>query len=813
MTAIVQDIRFALRKLGRRPGFAALAVFTLALGIGANTAIFSVVHAVLLAPLPYSDADRLVQVWNKYPLMNLPQASVSVPDYLDRRSGVESFEESALYYFDSFNLADAGPPERVIGVRATASLFPLVRTAPALGQVFGEPEEELGREKVVVLSHDLWQGRFGGDRAVVGRDLRLDGEPYRVLGVMPAAFRFPSPEVKLWTPFAFTPEQRSDDSRGREFSQMLARLGPDASAAAAQAEIDAVHEANKERFPDSATFWNNSGFGGMVVPYREQLFGEIEPVLLLLQGVVGLVLLIACVNVANLLLARVHDRQKELAVRTALGAGRFTLARELMAESLVLALSGAAAGVWLGVLGTRLLGWLGVDPTAGRVDVDVDLPVLAFTLGVALATALVFGLFPVVYQWRLHPNAVLKEGSGRGASAGAGAALWRHGLVVTEIALAMMLLVGAGLLVRTFAALQNEDPGFTREGVLTARVSLPDGKYAESDAVAGFFDRALERVRALPGVTGAGIVSSAPFSGMSSSGSYSVEGYAPGAGESAPHGLIRIVDEEYFRTLDVPVLQGRTFTAADRAGVDAVVVVDRLLADKYFPDADPIGRRISRGGPDGPFFTIVGVVAPVKVRQLDQPVTKETIYASFRQRPERNMTFVVRTSADPASLAQPLRDAVLAVDPEQPTFDLLTMEEQVAGSLETRRVSMLLLVAFGGLALVLAAVGIYGVLAFSVGRRVRELGTRMALGASRRDILGLVLGQGLKLTLAGLAAGVVLTLLLARFLAALLFGVASHDPATLGAVGVFLAAVALAACFRPAWQASRLDPMNALRDE
>ncbi len=811
--SLTRDLRIGLRMLGRKPAFTALAVLTLALGIGANTAIFSVVKGVLLEPLPYRDSERLVQVWNKYPLMNLPQASVSIPDYLDRRAGVAAFEESALYNRQSFNLVSDGPPARVLGLRATASLFALLQVTPPLGRAFTEEDDQPGREKVVVLSHALWHQRFGGDRRIVGRFVRLNGEPHEVLGVMPEGFAFPNANVQLWRPFAFTPEQASDEARGNEFSQMLSRLAPGATREQAQRQIDAIHAANMERFPEIREFWQSSGFGGMVIDYREQLFGELEPFLLLLQAVVGLVLLIACTNVANLLLTRLAARQKELAIRSALGAGRWRMARQLLVESLLLALIAGATGVWLGFAGIRLLSWLGVGASAGVVDVGLDGGVLAFTLALTIATGVLFSLFPIFSLWRADPNEVLKEGGGRGGSTGRGAALPRNFLVISEVAMALVLLIGAGLMVRTMNALQNEDPGFIKENVLTARVNLPDGKYEDDAATIAFYDRVLERLRALPGVTSAGLISNAPFSGSSSSGSYDIEGYEPAAGESAPHAFRRVVDEDFFATLDVVLQQGRLFDAQDHSDSEPVVVIDRLLVDKYFADKEALGQRLRRGGPDSPRWKVVGVVESIKIRDLEQPTTKETIYFPFRQQPFRRMTFVVKTAVDPLTLSQPLRDAILEADPELPAYNIVTLEQQLKDSLQTRRVSMALLVAFGALAAVLAAVGIYGVLAFGVAQRFREIGTRVALGASPRQILKMVLSQGMTLTAIGVAIGVVAALALGRLLASMLFGVPAYDPATFAAVCALLLAVSLLACGAPARRATRVDPIEALRDE
>jgi len=831
------DLRLALRTLVKERGLAVLAIVTLALGIGANTAIFSVIDAVLLRPLPYPDADRLVQVWNTYPLMDLPEASVSVPDYFDRREGVSAFDESALYHYVSVNLAgssesgasdgaSAGAPQRVVGLRATASLFPLLRAHAEVGRVFTPAEDRPGEEHVAVLSHHLWQRAFGSDPSVVGREVRLNGEGYRVVGVMPESFAFPHPRVDLWTPFAPTPEQRSDQERGREFSQMVARLAPGPTPAEgvrlAQEQIDAIHERNKERIPEAREFWETSGFGGLVVPLKEERYGHLRPLLLLLQGVVALVLLIACVNVANLMLTRLSRRQKELAVRTALGADRWSLTRLLLVESLVLSLAGGIAGVLLGVAGARAIPYLAPDlidfarPGDPSGVLGLDPTVLAFTLGLALLTGLLFGLAPVVSLWRSETSSVLRD-EGRGAGGNRRSSRLRQALVVIETALALVLLAGAGLLLRTFWTLQDENPGFVSAGVLTARVALPDAKYPEPADVATFYEQSLAAVRALPGVRSAGLVSDTPFSGHSSSASYQVVGYETGPDEPQPHGLMRVVDESYFRTMGITLLAGRTFETLDDADAEPVVVVDRRLVEKYFDGADPSsaldGRLSQGGGDDAPTYRIVGVVAPVKIQTLDKPITKETIYLPFRQNPSNTMTFVLRTDRDPAALTEPLRRAVLSVDPEQPVYEVRTMAEQVGESLTGQRVSMLLVALFGALALVLAAVGIYGVLAFSTAQREREIGTRMALGASSRKILGLVVGEGMLLCLLGVGLGAGLAIGLGRLVRSMLFGVAPWDPVSYLAAAVLLLAVAFLACYRPARRAAHVDPAEALRSE
>ncbi|MDA8017275.1 MAG: ABC transporter permease [Thermoanaerobaculia bacterium] len=811
MSRLLRDFRFAFRSLFQRPVLTSLAVLTLALGIGANTAIFSLINGFVLQPLPWHESDKLVQVWNTYPLMNLPQATVSIPDYLDRREGVAAFEESALYTFGSFNLTEDGSPERVIGLRTTWTLFPLLGATAAEGRVFGAQEDQPGADQVVILSHGLWQRRYGGDEGLVGRDIRISGDTYRVLGIMPENFFFPNERVELWRPYAFTEEETSDDRRGFESSFQIARLAAGANLVQAQQQIDAIHEANKERFPEAKEFWENSGFGGYALSLRDEFYGELRPRLLLVQAVVAFVLLIACANVAHLLLTRMEARRRELAVRSALGAGRWELARQILVEGMALAAIGAATGLALGIALLQILAPMAMAGNQRPVDLGLDASVLGFTALLAVVTAVIFSLFPVLSVWRTRPMEVIKEG-GRGAS---GASSWpRRFLVVAEVTLATTLLVGAGLLLRTFQSLQAEDPGLRTENVLTAQVSLADSKYPEDPTVVSFYEQVLDKLDAVPGVASAGMISAAPFSGSSSSGSYLPVGYEVAEGESAPHAFQRVVDEDFFATVDIALVRGRGFERGDNADAEPVVVVDQLLVDKYFQDQEPLGAYLARGGgADDPRFRIVGIVETVKTRTLDQPVTKETIYYPHRQAPRRSMSLVLATDVAPSSVTEALRQAVREVDPQQPLYGITTISEQLLDRLRPQRVSMQLLVGFGGLAAFLAACGIYGVLAFSVAQRMRELGTRIALGARRNDILGLVLRQGMLLAVLGVAVGLALSQMLVRFVESMLFGITAHDPATLLAVGIGLPLVALVACVHPALRATRIDPVIALREE
>lgn len=811
----MHDLRYALRSLLKAPGFTLVAVLTLALCIGANSAIFSVVHAVLLKPYPWPESDRLVYVHNTYRLMGVDRAGCSIPDYLDRRGGVTALEESALITSASLNLAGADMvPERVAGLRVTPSLFPLLRVPPAFGRTFTEGEAEPGAARTVVLSDGLWRNRFGSDRGILGRDIRLNGEPHTVIGVMPAGFYFPSPRVQLWIPFAFTAEQKSDNERGNEFSTMVARLKPGATIAQAQREVDALHAANSERLPQARSFWETSGFGGLVLDYLAENVSEVKSMLWLVQAGVAAALLIGCANVASLLLARASAREREFAIRTALGASRGRLMRQLLTESVLLFLAGGTLGLLVALWGLGGMSSLGIDALPRGTLVSLDGTVFGFTLLCALLTGLGFGALPAWTATGGHASAALKEAGARATSGRRHLSL-RSALVVTEIALALMLLATAGLLLKSFQRLQRVSPGFSQEQLLTARLALPPARYDTPEKQVAFHDAVLARVAALPGVTAAGFTSTLPFSGSNSQGSYQIDGYTVPAGQPQPHAMVRTVSPGFLKAFGVSLLRGRGFTEQDTAGAPEVVVIDRFLADRYWPDADPIGRRISRGtipGTTDPrWWTVVGVVAPVKNSNLEAPVTKETIYFPYAQQPDSLLTLVVKTAVAPGSLIAPVRAAVLAVDPEQPLYDVRTMESRMEEAMQGRRTPMLLLGLFSGVSLLLAALGVYGVLAFAVGQRTPEIGVRVALGATRGSILALILRQGLMLVGLGVLFGLAGYFALSRVLGQLLYAVAPTDPGTLLLAPTVLALVAILACLVPARRATRVSPMVALR--
>ena len=819
---LLQDLRYGLRMLLAKPGFTFAAVLTLALGIGANSAIFSVINGMLLRPLPYPDSERLVYVHNTYPKMNLENAGTSVPDFLDRRQNAAALEDLAMYHGQSFNLADQGPPQRLIGYVTTPSLFTTLRVDAKVGRVFGADAAEVGQDHVVVLSAALWRNQFNADPGIVGRDIHLNGDSYRVVGVMDEGFAFPDREAQLWVPFAFTPKQRSDDERGHEFSDSVGRLKPGATVAELNAQMDAIVHANAERIgaadptkgPAIAKFLGSSGFTGRAHNLHEFLVRELAPILLLLQAVVAFVLLIACANVANLMLSRISARQKELSVRTALGAGRGRLARQLLAESLMLAVAGGAAGLLVAQGCVQLIHLLGLDDAAHGFSVGLDGRVVVFTLALALLTGVLFGLFPVIALWRERAYEVLKEG-GRGSGGSRSARATRRVLVIVQMALAVTLLAGAGLLIRSFVHLQEASPGFNMQSVLSVRVDLPENRYKDDAAVAQFYERALAAMRALPGVVTAGVVSSMPFTNNNSQASYFIENHELATGESAPHGFVQVVDEDFFKTMQMPLLQGRAFTTADSAEAGKVVVIDELLAKKYFGDAaKALGQRITQADKEkGPWYTVVGVVGTIKRNKLYELTNKETYYYYYKQQPERSSTLALKTGIAPETLISPLRASLLQIDPEQPIYDIQTMRERVRTSLDDRRTPMLLLMLFAAVALALSAIGIYGVLAFSVASRTGELGVRMSIGARRADILKLVMIDGARLAGIGLGIGLVGSLALSQLIKTQLFGIGIVDPLTLIAVVGLLAATALVACWLPARRAARVSPTEALRYE
>jgi predicted permease len=809
-----------MRALLGRPTFAIAAVLTLALGIGANTAVFSVLNGLLLKPLPYADGERLVQVYNVYPKMNLFDAGTSIPDFLDRKAEIDALEDLGLYSGQSFNYSQDGAPQRLVGIRATASLFSTLGVGAGLGRTFGSDAEVAGQDRVVVLSHGSWQNLFAADPAILGRDIRLNGEAYRVIGVMPDGFAFPNKNVQLWVPFAFTEAQRSDNERGNEYSSSIGRLKPGATVEQLNAQLraSAMRLADRaaglpdERAAGYATFIREGGFYGESKSLREQWVGEIKPVVFLLQAVVALVLLIACANVANLMLTRVHARQKELSVKAALGAGRWRIARQLLAESLLLAFVGGAIGIAVAYGALQLLDVFNLADNRLSDQVGIDMSVLLFTLGLSCATGLLFGLMPALSPWDNRVNELIKDGRSRGGGRAAQAA--RQVLVVAQMALAVSLLVGAGLLMRSFWSVQAQDPGFVEDGLLTARIDLAANAYPDAVRQAAFVERALDEIRAIPGVAEAAFASGLPFGDSNWTSSFRIDGLEVPNGQPEPHGYIRVVDEGFFAAMQIPLLQGRHFEASDTAGTTPVVIIDQVLARKYFPAGDAIGKTIAWGqGSETTNWTIVGVVGTIKTSNLTDEVTKESYYFSYRQNPLPQGFLMIRTDLPTGGLVSGLRDAVLRVDPAQPVHDIRTLDERIAISMEGRRAPMVLVQLFAGVALILAVIGIYGVLSHSVQQRTGEIGVRMAIGARASDVQQLVLAYGARIVGYGLGIGLVGALALAWFMRSLLFGVSSADPATIAAVLTLLGGTALVACWLTARRAAATPPMTALRQE
>jgi putative ABC transport system permease protein len=811
MSTLWQDLRYGFRTLLRKPGFTAVAVIALALGIGANTAIFSVVNSILLRPLGYKDPERLVTINHDYPKINL-KASVSAPGYAHYRDHAKSFESVAAMTGGNFNLTGGGDPERLNGSRITHNFFGTLGAKAAQGRVFLPEEDQPGKNKVVVLSHSFWQQRFGGDPGVVNKNITLNDEGYTVVGVMPPSFQFGreiGQLIDLWTPIAFTPEQLSTNNLTNEYLFVVARLKPEVTIGQAQAELDTLAANLRQQYMPGA---DRSHWGLTTQFFRELVVGDIRLALWILMGIVGLVLLIACANVANLLLARASDRQKEMAIRTALGAGRWRVIRQLLTESALLAVIGGAIGLLLAWWGISALVKVNEAQIPRANEIGLDWRVLLFTLGVALLTGILFGLVPALQVSKTDLHETLKEGGRTGAS---GARGWVRGtLVVLEMSLALVVLVCAGLLIRSFWQLQKVNPGFAPQGVLTMSVALPATKYKEPVQRANFFQEALARIRALPGVASAGGCSILPLSGNNSSGSFRIEGREVPPGQSLPHGDRWAATTDYFPTMKIPIIRGRFFDDRDTMESQPVAIIDETMQRKYWPNEDPLGKRISfQGGQQQPIWReIVGIVGHVKHRGLEGE-SRVQYYIPHPQMQSANMNLVVRTNADPASLTGAVRGAIRGLDKDLPIYRVKTLEQTVADSMAQRRFALTLLIAFAALAMVLAGVGLYGVMSYSVTQRSHEIGIRMALGARAADVLRLVVRQGMSLALIGVGLGVVGAFLSTRLMTTLLFGVKASDPLTFAALALALTLVALLACFVPARKATKVDPMVALRYE
>ena len=805
----MQDLRYALRTLRKQPIFTLVAVLTLTLGIGANTAIFSLVYHVLLRPLPYRDAGRLVFVWNSYPKGGNEPSRVSIPDYLDRRAGAAAIEDATLFTPRDATLSGSEQPEQILALAVTPSFFSTLGRGPLLGRAFTERDATLNADRFVILTHGLWTSHFGADPSIVGTDIRLNGEPHAVAGVLPADFELPWQKVAVLVPFSFSPAQRSDAERGNELSVMIARLRPGASIDQLNGQMHAIVAGLIERLPGRAAYMRNSGFTGVAIGLRDQLVGDVRSSLYLLQAGVLIVLLIACANVANLLLMRAIGRHRELAIRSALGAGRWRLTRQLLIEGAALSILGGAGGVIIAAAGVRALLAITAEEWPELPAAVIQPQVLTFTLAVAAVTAIVFGLVPALSVARGDTTTALKDDSMRGTS-GKRTGTMRSALVIAETALAVILLVGAGLLVKGFARLVRIDPGFSPDHVLTAQIALPSSRYRDAVAQRAFWHTLLDKARAMPGVNAAGLISNVPFGGNLSGGTYRVTGRSLGPTEKLPHARINEVDGDYFRAMGIALIEGRFFSDSDTAESPRVVLVDQFLANRQFAGTSAVGQQLNFGSPRN--YTIVGVVRTIRDADLALPMPEERIYFNATQLPLSAMRLVVKTALEPPALVPQVRAAVQALDREQAISDVRTMDEWVARSLSGRRTPMTLLTLFGIVALVLSAIGIYGVLAFGVAQRAREFGIRQALGADRTSIVSMVLVQGLRTAGAGVVVGLAAAAVLTRYMQSLLVGVRPYDLTVFGTVAVLLVGVAAAACYLPARRATRIDPMVTLRD-
>src|SRR5262245_2357834 len=808
-----QDLRYGARMLFKNPGFTLIAVVTLALGIGANTAIFSVVNAVLLKPLPYSQPEQLVMVYGEF-LSFRTNLRLSIAEYTDFQQQTHSFVASGAYDSGSANLAsyEGGEPERIERGSVTPGIFEVLKVAPLLGRVFAMDDAQAGHDDVVLISHSLWQRRFAGKADVIGQKLTISGSSRTIIGVMPPGFAFP-PKTDIWEPMWF-PKRMSDPRQRRTGAlDVLARLKSGVSRTEGQAELDRLGAQITARYPQY--YSADRRYRMILAPLLEDIVGELKPALLLLAGAVGFVLLIACANVANLLLARAATRRQEMAVRLALGAGRGRLVRQLLTESVLLSLVGGVAGLLLATWGVQLLLRFVPDNLPRLSEVDLDGRALAFTALTSLLTGVIFGLAPALQASRPGVNDALRE-SGR-TGAGARGQRLRSAFVITEIALALALLAGAGLTLKSFWRLQAVDPGFNPDGVLTMRMLLPFTTHPQIGERAAFFRQALERLGALPGVAAAGAVSRIPMAPGNNSGTMTGENSAVGPNDPQVEVEMRWASPSYFQTMGIAVLRGHDFNDADAEGTLPVAIVDESFARLFYPNEDPIGTRIKRGGPRStrPWKTIVGVVRSVRNQRLDATSLPQAYFPVFQEADEMyNLSFAVRAGgAEPSALTQSVRSAVLKVDRNQPIFDVKPLRQIVVDSIALRRLALLLLCIFAAVALALAAAGIYGVMAYAVEQRTHEIGVRMVLGAARSDVLRLVVRQGLKLALCGVALGLAVALALTRLIEALLFGVSPTDPLTFTGIALLLLVVALAACWIPARRATKVDPMIALRCE
>jgi putative ABC transport system permease protein len=805
MQTFLQDLRYGARTLLKSPGVSVIAVLTLALGLGANTAIFSVVNAVLLRPLPFKEPERLVMI-REMKLPQFPEFAVASGNFMEWVKQNTTFERLIALRPASLNLAEPGNPELLRGLSVTSGFCAMLGVQPQLGRDFLPEEAQPGRNNVVLLSHKLWVRRFGSDPKIVNQTIPLHGQSYTVIGVMPAGFQFIDRESELWTLMAFT-AQDAQNHGGHSLGRVIGQLKPGVSPEQARAELSTIETRLAAQFPSV------KGWDVKMWPLLDFTVRSIKPALLVLLVAVAFVLLIACVNVANLLLARATGRQKELAIRTALGAGRARIVRQLLTESLLLALVGGTVGVLLAIWGTEFLLALAPKNLPRLSDVAIDNRALAFTTAITLLTGVVFGLAPAWQASKPNLNDVMKD-AGRGSTEGGQRKWVRSTLVVLEVASALVLLIGAGLMLKSFWQLQQVDPGFQADNALALKVTLPKQKYPEEPQRVAFFQQVLEKVKALPGVQAAGATSLVPVSEDDFVLSFEVEDQPPLPNSTDPSANFFSVSADYFKAMGIPLLRGRLFNERDTSDATHVALINETLAQKIFPKQDPIGKRLTfdRRDKNPDWYEIVGVVGDVKNYGLDQATTLQ-IYEPFTQQTFSSMSLIVRTESDLASLASAIRREVLSLDKEQPISGVVMLTELLSTSVAQRQFAMLLLGVFAVVALLLAAIGIYGVLSYAVTQRTHEIGIRMALGAGQREILRLVVGQGMRLALLGVVIGLAAAFTLMRLLASLLFEVSATDPLTFGSIALLLVGIALVACWVPARRAAQVDPLVALRSE
>ena len=811
MSSLLQDVRYALRILAKSPGFTAAAVLTLALGIGANTAIFSVVNGVLFHPLPYPDPSRLAMVWMRFTDIGLPNDHnwISPPEFRDLNEFSGSLAGLAAIGEDDFNLGVRGTPQRIEGADVSPSLFTILGARARLGRTFLPEEAQAGRNKVVVLSDGLWKRAFGGDPSVVGKMISINGANILVVGVMPAGFEFPR-HAQIWAPLAFMPGDLDPNNRGNHNYQVLARVKPELSLAQARADMETV--SNKIIQQNPSYPYRRFHFTVLLSPLFEETVGEAKTPLWTLMGAAGFVLLIACANVAGLLLARAEVRGKETAIRLSLGANPLRIVGQLLTESVLLSALGGLVGLALAFQILKAVGTLSATALPRAADVRVDFSVLAFTTAVSFLAGILFGLVPALQTIHGARFDSLKEG---GRSSGAGAVRHRllNVLVVGETAVSLVLLAGAGLMLKSFIRILDVNPGFDPEGVLTLRVSLPEEKYSKPEQQRDFYSKLLERVQGLPGVEAAGAVNILPLCGQSQSGTVAIDTHAVPRDQTTPEADLRAVTPGFFKAMRISLIRGRYLDERDVETSSPVVVVDETLAHTYWPNEDPIGKRLKIfGGPSSPWETVVGVVRHVRYRTLTARSRVE-VYWPEAQRPESDMGLAIRTGTDPTRMASTIQKVVQEFDPDQPIYHVATMRELMADALAGQRLAMSLLAAFAGLAVLLAAIGTYSVLAYSVAQRTHEIGIRMALGARGGDVVRLVVRQGFMLALIGVFAGLAGAIALTRFLASLLYTVRPTDPPTLLLVSLLVVGAALLASYIPARRATRVDPLEALRYE